>query len=230
MWITGTVEDVLISGCESSLLDCCNVLGNTFSQTVSASAFSTSKSLALTEFLHPYNTSKPCHLICACHIKHSSCTLSLLPPGTKQCTVLVTAIGLGHAVWVMTWRTKESQQVLWQFHMGSKDTSWDVGDQDPLDLKRNSHVNSRNFILKEDYGSSLLQPTQTKEEPLYKMSYAKVLPGAGSGEFMGGFPEESSGTVPCPTWLVPVNAQMAPPLARGEQSISQLVVPLEKCM
>lgn len=51
-------------------------------------------------------------------------------------------------------------------------------------------------------------------------SYAKVLPGVGSREFRGGFPEESSGTIPCPTWIVPVNTKMAPSLSRGEQSIS----------
>lgn len=81
-------------------------------------------------------------------------------------------------------------------------------------------MQSRDFVLKDDYGYSLLQPTQNKEEPLYKMSYGKVLPGVGSREFRGGFHEEGSRTVPCPTWILPVNAKMAPQLARGEQSIS----------
>lgn len=56
-----------------------------------------------------------------------------------------------------------------------------------------------------------------KEEPLYQMSYAKVLARVGS---RGGFHEERLGTVPYPTWIVPASAKMAPLLARGKQSIS----------
>lgn len=98
--------------------------------------------------------------------------------------------------------------------------TWGVGDYHSLGLERNSHVQSRDFVLKDDYGHSPLQPTQTKEEPLYKTNSGKVLPGVGSREFGGGFHEESSGTVPCPTWILPASAKMAPQLARGEQSIS----------
>lgn len=73
VWTTGTVENVLILDCESSLSDFYNALGNTFSHAVSGSVFSTSEGYALTEF----------PLICACHPKQSSCTFSLLPLGTK---------------------------------------------------------------------------------------------------------------------------------------------------
>lgn len=49
----------------------------------------------------PYNISEPCPLIYACHPKQSSRTFSLLPLWTKQCTVLVTAVGLDtqHGSW-----------------------------------------------------------------------------------------------------------------------------------